>query len=56
MTNPKPAPRLSADVIRAAEKILKDGNRVELMPDKGNGVRVFEIARQERRLTPTAQS
>lgn len=61
MTNPaKHEPRLSADVIADAERILKDGNRVELMPTERNGVRVFEIVRREkrqkRRLTPQAQS
>lgn len=59
----RPAPRLTADIIANAERILSDGNRVELMPDKGNGVRVFEITRREqretrqkRRLTAQAQT
>lgn len=44
------AKRLSPDIIAAAERILSDGNRVELMPtEKGGGVRVFEIMRREQR-------
>ena len=44
--------RLTPGVIADAERILSGGNRVELMPDKRNGVRVFEIMRREtRRLT-----
>lgn len=44
--------RLTPGVIADVERILIGGNRVELMPTKGNGVRVFEIIRREtRRLT-----
>lgn len=43
MTNPKHAPRLSADVIRAVERILeKEGRRAEITRTE-SGVRVVEL-------------
>lgn len=53
MTNKsRPAPRLSTQTIADAERILNAGNRVELMPTENNGVRMFEIIRNETRKTP----
>lgn len=64
MTDNANATRLTPDIIADAERILSDGNRVELMPsDEDGGVRVFEITRREqckrrkkRRLTKAART
>lgn len=40
-------PCLSDEVIAAAQRILSNGNRVELVPVKGNNIRIFELRQRE---------